>query len=103
MSVTLETKISTPVANYPSIVEFSADIRTIYGADTETLLDQALIAGDLETGVTAVAEEVGGNYVETFTTVWVDQATLDAYLANPSIADERVAAAAQFTIERTTI
>lgn len=103
MSVTYTTEISAPVANYPSIVEFSAAIRATYSPDTETLLQTAQVAGDCSDPITTVAEEAGGFYKETFTSIWIDQATLDAHHSDPSIADELVTLESLFTVVRNAV
>ena len=99
MSVTLTTTISAPVENYPTIADFSAAVRSVYCADTETLVDGSVLSGNL-ISISSVAEISGGNYVETFTTVWIDQAALDSHQSDLSIQDEKTASESTFTVDR---
>jgi len=103
MSVTLETKIESIVSNYPTIDDFRNAISSAYGTDSKALLNSGETSGDIEQPVSSTLEEVDGKYIMIITSVWKDQTTLDAYLADPFIADEKSLVESTFTVTRTTL
>jgi len=100
MSTTLTTTFSAPVANYPSLQDAVDDLGVIYGSNVQALVSSARAAVDMELDPVSQVEELGGNYIITETTVWVDQLTAEEYIADPSIASELAAAEVAFTVER---
>jgi hypothetical protein len=101
MSTTLTSIYSAPVANYPSLQDAIDALTLIYGvADVQNLVSAARSAMDMEADPIVMTEEVGGNYVITITSQWVDQTTAEEHIADSSISGELAAAEEEFIVNR---
>lgn len=87
MAYLVTTEITKAQAGFTDIDDFAVQLQTERGASVASLLDAAVISGDLVSTSTAYVAE-GDDFKATISSDWLDQSTYDTHAADPDAVSE---------------
>ena len=99
MSIHKIVKYKAPKESYSSLDEFHSDLRSTFGTDVSSLLDDYKSTGEF-IGVQATLSETDTNYIIEYDQEWSNENAYNEYVNTAKVQDERDALDSKFIIER---